>query len=75
MFHVQEQPFAIPAIKAFLIENGLSFLGFTGVVAQAYRNRFPDDPTLTDLDRWHVYETENPFAFVNMYQLWVQKIS
>ena len=28
---------------------------------------------MTDLDRWHEFEPENPMAFVNMYQFWVQK--
>ena len=64
----------IPQIKEFLEDNGLAFLGFTGPVAQAYRRRFPNDPALTDLDQWHVFETEHPDAFVNMYQFWVQKI-
>jgi tetratricopeptide (TPR) repeat protein/SAM-dependent methyltransferase len=73
LFHVQEHQFTIPEIKSFLAENGLSFLGFTGPVAQAYRSRFPEDQTLADLDRWHAFETENPMAFVNMYQFWVQK--
>ena len=53
--------------------TGLTFLGFAGPAAQAYRARFPDDPAMTDLDRWHAFETENPMAFVNMYQFWVQK--
>ena len=44
LFHVQEHQFTIPEIKSFLAENGLSFLGFTGPVAQAYRSRFPEDP-------------------------------
>ena len=73
LFHAQEHQFTIPEIKSFLAESGLSFLGFTGPVAQAYRSRFPEDRSLTDLDRWHVFETENPMAFVNMYQFWVQK--
>jgi tetratricopeptide (TPR) repeat protein/SAM-dependent methyltransferase len=73
LFHVQERQFTIPEIKDFLAENGLTFLGFTGPVAQAYHARFPDDQTMTDLDRWHAFETENPMAFVNMYQFWVQK--
>jgi Tfp pilus assembly protein PilF/SAM-dependent methyltransferase len=73
LFHVQESQFTIPEIKAFLAESGLSFLGFSGPVAQAYRRRFPDDPAMVDLDRWHAFETENPMAFVNMYQFWVQK--
>jgi SAM-dependent methyltransferase len=73
LFHVQESQFTIPEIKAFLAESGLSFLGFSGPVVQAYRRRFPDDPAMVDLDRWHAFETENPMAFVNMYQFWVQK--
>jgi hypothetical protein len=28
---------------------------------------------MTDLDRWHVLETEYPDTFSGMYQLWVQK--
>ena len=73
LFHVQERQFTIPEIKDFLTENGLTFLGFTGTVAQAYRSRFPEDQAMTDLDRWHAFETENPMTFVNMYQFWVQK--
>lgn len=73
LFHVQEVRFTIPDIKKFLDENGLRFLGFTGAVTQAYRHRFPGDPAATDLERWQVFETENPMAFVNMYQFWVQK--
>ncbi len=73
LFHAQESQFTIPDIKAFLTESGLNFLGFTGPVAQAYRRRFPDDPAMIDLDRWETFETENPMAFVNMYQFWVQK--
>ena len=73
LFHVQEHQFTIPEIKRFLDGNGLRFLGFAGPMVQAYRARFPDDPAMTDLDRWHAFETENPMAFVNMYQFWVQK--
>jgi tetratricopeptide (TPR) repeat protein/SAM-dependent methyltransferase len=73
LFHVQERQVTIPEIKDFLLENGLTFLGFTGPVAQAYRSRFPEEPSMTDLDRWHALENENPMAFVNMYQFWVQK--
>jgi 2-polyprenyl-3-methyl-5-hydroxy-6-metoxy-1,4-benzoquinol methylase len=73
LFHVQEHQLTIPQIKSLLKENGLTFLGFSGPVGQAYRARFPDDPAMTDLDRWHAFESENPMAFVNMYQFWMQK--
>jgi tetratricopeptide (TPR) repeat protein/SAM-dependent methyltransferase len=73
LFHVQERQFTIPQIKQFLGANGLTFLGFTGPMTAAYRARFPEDQTMTDLDRWTAFETENPMAFVNMYQFWAQK--
>jgi tetratricopeptide (TPR) repeat protein/SAM-dependent methyltransferase len=73
LFHVQERQFTIPEIKSFIDENSLTFLGFTGAATQAYAGHFPEAPAMTDLDRWHAFKTENPMAFVNMYQFWVQK--
>jgi SAM-dependent methyltransferase len=73
IFHAQEHQLTIPQIKSFLQENDLQFIGFSGQAGQLYRRRFPDDKTMADLDRWHLLETENPKAFVNMYQVWVQK--
>ena len=29
---------------------------------------------MTDLDSWHMFETENPTTFAGMYQFWVQKV-
>jgi hypothetical protein len=29
--------------------------------------------TLTDLDRWHTFETERPDTFAGMYRFWVHK--
>jgi Tfp pilus assembly protein PilF/SAM-dependent methyltransferase len=72
LFHVQEHQATIPDIKNFLIENGLTFIGFTGPVVQAFRQQFPGDDDQRDLDRWHEFELANPMAFVNMYQFWVQ---
>jgi tetratricopeptide (TPR) repeat protein/SAM-dependent methyltransferase len=73
LFHVQEQQLSIPEITAFLRAHGLAFLGFTGPASAAYRARFPADVAMTDLDQWHQFETENPTAFIGMYQFWVQK--
>ena len=28
---------------------------------------------MTDLDRWHELETNNPLTFVGMYQFWAQR--
>jgi 2-polyprenyl-3-methyl-5-hydroxy-6-metoxy-1,4-benzoquinol methylase len=71
IFHEQEHQLSIPEINSFLRDHALTFLGFVNPPA-GYRTRFPDDPAMTDLDRWHVFETENPLAFVGMYQFWVQ---
>jgi len=73
LFHVQEQQLSITEIATFLRAHGLTFLGFTGPVSAAYRARFPADLAMTDLDRWHQFETEKPTAFTGMYQFWVQK--
>jgi SAM-dependent methyltransferase len=74
LFHVQEHQFTIPQIATFLRENNLAFIGFTGQALHEYRKRFPEDPAATDLERWLVFEIENPEIFTGMYQFWVQKL-
>lgn len=75
LFHVQEVRITLPEIKSFLAANSLRFLGFTlePTVLQRFSARFPDRAALTDLDRWHAFETEAPATFAGMYQFQVQK--
>jgi SAM-dependent methyltransferase/tetratricopeptide (TPR) repeat protein len=75
LFHVQEHCLTLPQIKTFLAANKLNFLGFTidADTRRAYAQRFPQDAGMTDLDRWHMFETENPKTFLGMYQIWLQK--
>jgi 2-polyprenyl-3-methyl-5-hydroxy-6-metoxy-1,4-benzoquinol methylase len=75
LFHVQEHQTSIPEIQSFIEEHRLSFIGFhlQPQVAAAYRRRFPDDVSLTDLPSWSSFEAENPYTFASMYQFWVQK--
>jgi 2-polyprenyl-3-methyl-5-hydroxy-6-metoxy-1,4-benzoquinol methylase len=75
LFHVQERSFTLPEIKEFLSCEGLTFLGFEtgGAVSRLYAQKFPADAAMADLARWHPVEVENPRAFFNMYQFWVQK--
>tara|TARA_Y100000589_G_scaffold19324_1_gene16109 strand:- start:347 stop:2719 length:2373 start_codon:yes stop_codon:yes gene_type:complete len=75
LFHVQEHRFTIPDIKVYLEELGLKFCGFEnrGIVSHfKLTNTEKDDPY--DLDKWHLYELDNPNAFTGMYQFWCQKI-
>ena len=74
LFHVQEHLMTLPAIGEFLAAEGLTLLGFDlgASVAQAYRSRFPEDRTMTDLAAWHAFEAENPETFTGMYQFWVR---
>jgi tetratricopeptide (TPR) repeat protein/SAM-dependent methyltransferase len=76
LLHVEEHTFTLPEIAAHLDALGLEFLGFQcarGEVADAYRARFPDDPTMTDLARWAAFEADHPNTFTGMYQFWAVK--
>lgn len=73
LFHVQEHQFTIPELGEFIREIGFTFLGFETPARNAYLKRFPDDPAALNLDNWHVFETENPATFAQMYQFWIQK--
>lgn len=75
LFHVQEHRLSLTTIGGFLQDNNLSFLGFEldPRVVSAYRLRFPDDSTLTQLEHWQSFENENPDTFFGMYQFWIQK--
>jgi len=77
LFHVQEQRLHLSAIVAFLRDNGLTFLGFeaSDAVLQAYRRRFPDDLSATNLSYWESFEAEKPDTFSGMYRFWIQKPS
>ena len=61
-------------IEAFLRGNNLAFLGFEiePHVLYAYKKRFPEDPSATNLGKWQIYEDENPDTFFGMYQFWIQ---
>lgn len=75
VFHVQEQRTSLPEIEKFLADNGLAVVGLEidAPVRAAYARRFPDDPAMTSLANWHVFESENPDTFASMYNMWLQK--
>ncbi|HEU0096104.1 MAG TPA: class I SAM-dependent methyltransferase, partial [Rhizomicrobium sp.] len=75
LFHVQETYMPLPAIAAFLRENGLKVLGIDldAPVLLAYRKRFPRDAAAIDLDNWAAFEADHPSIFDGMIQFWVQR--
>jgi hypothetical protein len=77
LFHVQEHRMTLPQIARFLADNHLQFLGFDQAphILQRYRQKFPEDQAMTNLDHWDLFEQENPRAFIGMYQFWVRKVS
>ena len=75
LFHVQEHRFTIPKIKDCLAELGLKFCGFIPkeIVSKfKLKNNHKDDPY--NLDKWKVYEEDNPRVFSDMYQFLCQKV-
>jgi hypothetical protein len=62
-------------IKADLAQHDLRFVGLksTPGCGGNTRRKFPADKAVTDLDRWHEFEADNPLTFVGMYQFWAQK--
>jgi 2-polyprenyl-3-methyl-5-hydroxy-6-metoxy-1,4-benzoquinol methylase len=76
LFHVQEHRFTVPQIKDGLTELGLKFCGFEAkniVNNFMLTNTGTDD--LYDLDKWDLYEKDNPRSFAGMYQFWCQKVT
>jgi Flp pilus assembly protein TadD/2-polyprenyl-3-methyl-5-hydroxy-6-metoxy-1,4-benzoquinol methylase len=74
-FHVQEHQMNLKVLADFFKDHNLNFLGFLidRSVIQAYKKRFPNDASATNLDQWQIYEEENPDTFISMYQFYVQK--
>ena len=76
IFHIQEHRFTIPQIKDCLSRLGLKFSGFeSDAIVRQFKqiNTGVNDPY--DLDKWHLFEQENPEIFISMYQFWCQKIT
>ena len=73
LFHVQEHQLTIAEIAGSCAPTICVSSDSPASPCVDYRRRFPDDQAATDLDRWQRFETENPTAFVGMYQFWVQK--
>ena len=75
IFHVQEHQFTLPEIHNCLDTLGLEFCGFEDPpTIQQFRASNPEPDARYDLDKWDVYEKNNPRIFAGMYQFWCQKV-
>ena len=75
LFHVQEHRFTLPQIKYALGKLGLKFCGFEApMIVEAFKRRYGGSENSYDLDKWDIFEHENPETFKGMYQFWCQKI-
>jgi ubiquinone/menaquinone biosynthesis C-methylase UbiE len=76
LFHVEEHCFTIPQIKSMLERNSLEFLGFhtcDPAIKNLYRQAYPDDASMVNLDNWAEIEEANPKLFRAMYQFWTRR--
>jgi hypothetical protein len=75
LFHVQEHQFDINQLSLVFKSLNLEFLGFLlpEPTVQIYKARFPDDNYMIDLEKWRLFEEENPDTFRSMYQFYVRK--
>ena len=74
LFHVREHQFTIREIQRILQELNLEFCGFENdKLVDLFTQKYGSDSDLSDLDKWHEFEAENPNSFISMYQFWCQK--
>ena len=74
-FHAQEHRFTINKLQETLKSNELEFLGFLlpKPVKSLYKQYFPEDKKLTNLQNWAQFEEKHPNTFRGMYQFWCSK--
>lgn len=76
LFHVQEHNTGPKALAADLAATGLQFIGFEGFeeagINAAYREAYPGDPALTNLDNWEAFEATHG-QLTDMYVFWCHK--
>ncbi len=75
LFHEQEHRFTIKKIRSYLNKLGLVFLGFEDTyVVNKFKQFFNEPRDIYNLDKWEIFENNNPRIFSGMYQFWCQKI-
>jgi ubiquinone/menaquinone biosynthesis C-methylase UbiE len=70
VMHAQEHQYTLPEIAGLLARHNLEFLGFklaSPQIAAHFRQAFPADPQMLNLNNWHTFEQKNPDTFKTMY--------
>lgn len=73
--HAHEVSFTPAELKGWLGACGLKFLGYVGIdhdTAERYRERFPEDSEMLDLDCWEAFELDHPHTFRSLQVFWLQ---
>lgn len=76
IFPMDEHWFTIEDLKKVVEITGMSFMGFklkTPEAGPKYREMFPDDERMTNLDNWEKFEQENRRTFTGMYTFILHK--
>ncbi len=76
LFNVVEHRYTPLTLKQILSRHGLEFVGFeleNKKIGKRYRERYPGDHPMNDLDCWEEFEADFPDSFVSMYQFWCRK--
>lgn len=76
VFHIQEKTYDIPELQSTLTSLGLDFMGFRirdPKIKMLYKQHFPDDSDMVNLDNWHALEVKEPRIFGEMYNFWCRR--
>ncbi len=68
-FHIQETTYNLQEIEKMLDELGLDFLEMKAPesVVNNFKASFPNPEDFHDIQKWHIYEQNNPETFTGMY--------
>lgn len=76
VFHIQETTYSIPEIRKIADDIGLEIYRLRIVdksVEKSYRQTYPDDAQMSNLDNWHAFEQAHPLTFAGMYKIIFKK--
>ena len=76
LLHRREDCFDVPRISRALVRLKLRLLRFvigTPDLNARYDKMFPNDASHRSIENWHIFERQNPDAFIAQYAFWCRK--